>query len=389
MLAILFTFMSIQYLGVSIMKFSLSAFSILMLFSFLSYAETVNVYFGTSGKDGDGIYTAKFNTATGKLSKPVLAANVRNSGFLAWSPDKSKLYSLAALEGGAGVVGYKVAEDGSLKEFTSSLINDGGGAHISVHPSGKFLLTAQYGGGSVAFFPLNAAGELGKSIIHEHEGGSKVVANRQDSPHPHWTGYSPDGKFAFVPDLGTDCIHIYKVNSENSGITKHGLAKSIPGGGPRHMRFSADGKFIYLLNELALSVSTFKYNSATGEATLLTVEKALSEEVKAKETFNSSAEILIHPNGKFVWSSNRGNDSITAYKADPATGKLTFTESEHIRGAWPRNINIDPSAKWILAAGQHSNTISVFQINQENGELAYFSMNVVNVPGPLCIVFRK
>jgi len=367
----------------------LKAFLASMVLSPLCLAEKINVYFGTSGKEGDGIYTAKFDTAKGKLSKPSLAAELRNSGFLAWSPDKTKLYSLASLEGGSGVVGYKVSKDGSLEKFTSSLITDGGGCHISVHPSGKFLLTAQYGGGSTAFFPLTANGELGKAVVIEHEGGSKVVGNRQNSPHPHWTGYSPDGKFAFVPDLGTDCIHIYKIKDDHSGITKHGLAKSIPGGGPRHMRFSADGKFIYLLNELALSVSTFKYDSAKGEAKLLTVEKALSEEVKAKETFNSSAEILIHPNGKFVWSSNRGNDSITSYKADPATGKLTFTESEHIRGAWPRNINIDPSAKWILAAGQHSNTISVFQINQETGELSYNSKNVVNVPGPLCIVFKK
>ena len=355
----------------------------------LCLAEKIDVYFGTSGKEGDGIYSAKFDTAKGKLSKPQLAAKIKGSGFLAWHPTKAILYSLGSIEGGPGVAGFKVSKDGSLEQFTSSLINDGGGAHISVHPSGKFLMTAQYGGGSAAFFPINADGTLGKSVVHEHEGGSNVVANRQKSPHPHWTGYSPDGKFAFVPDLGTDCIHIYKVNSDNSGISKHGLAKTIPGGGPRHMRFSADGKFIYLLNELTLSVSTFSYDSAKGEAKLLTVEKALSDEVKAKETFNSAAEILVHPNGKFVWSSNRGNDSITSYKADPATGKLTFTEAESIRGAWPRNINIDPSAKWILAAGRHSNTISVFKIDQETGELVYNRMNVVNVPAPICILFQK
>ena len=140
---------------------------------------------------------------------------------------------------------------------------------------------------------------------------------------------------------------------------------------PRHMRFSADGNFIYLLNELSLSVTTFSYDKDKGEAQKLTTTPSLSNQVKAEETFNSAAEILIHPNGKFVWSSNRGNDSITCYLANPSTGKLSVTEVEPIRGAWPRNINIDPTSKWILAAGAHSNTVAVHKIDQETGKLSF------------------
>ena len=124
--------------------------------------------------------------------------------------------------------------------------------------------------------------ELGQSVVIDHDGGSKVVGNRQNSPHPHWCGFSPDGRYAFVPDLGTDNIHIYKVSADKESITKHALAASVPGGGPRHMRFSADGNFIYLLNELSLSVTTFAYDKATGKAKRLTTTPSLSDEVKGK-----------------------------------------------------------------------------------------------------------
>ena len=354
-----------------------------------SLAEKIDVYFGTGGRASEGIYHSKFDTESGKFSQPKVAAKVKGPGFLAWHPDRSKIYAVAGIDGGPGVAGFHVKKDGSLEQFTSSLVRDGGGTHIAVHPSGNFLLTAQYGGGSTALFPLNDEGELGKSVIIDHEGGSKVVGKRQDSPHPHWCGFSPDGKYAFVPDLGTDNIHIYKVNTEQTGIDKHSLAASVPGGGPRHMRFSADGKFIYLLNELSLSVTTFAYDKNTGKSEKLTTTPSLSDEVKSEETFNSAAEILIHPNGKFVWSSNRGNDSITCYKSDPSTGKLIVTEVEPIRGAWPRNINIDPTSNWILAAGAHSNTIAVHKIDQETGKLSFQTRSIISVPGPICILFKQ
>lgn len=364
-------------------------FAALIAMSSLAFAEPIDVYFGTGGRESKGIYRATFDPENGKLTDAQVAAEINGPGFLAWHPDGTKIYAVAGVEGGAGVAGFHVKDDGALEQFTSSVNPDGGGAHVAVHPSGKFLLTAQYGGGSVALFPIGADGKLGDAVVHEHEGGSKVVDGRQDSPHPHWCGFSPDGKFAFVPDLGTDNIHVYQVDAAKPAITKHGLAASVPGGGPRHMRFSADGKFIYLLNELTLSVTTFAYNAEAGTAARLTTTPALSEEVKAKEGFNSAAEILVHPGGKFVWSSNRGNDSITCYRADPATGQLIVTEVEPIRGAWPRNINIDPTSRWILAAGADSNTISVHQIDEETGELTFLTKGVINVPGPICILFGK
>ena len=362
--------------------------AVLMMGSMVRGA-VLKVYFGTGGNQTKGIYHAGFDTDKGKLSQAKLVAEIGSPGFLALHPDKKKLYAVGQLEGEAVVVGYHIKPSGDLKQFTVSPIRDGGGAHIAVHPSGRFLLTAQYGGGSTALFPLDRNGKLGTSVRSEHEGGSGVVRGRQDKPHPHWCGYSPDGRFAFVPDLGMDGIVIYRVDQAKPAISKHGFVPSVPGGGPRHMRFSVDGKFIYLLNELSLSVTSFAYNPATGTTTQQSTTPALSAAVKAKETFNSAAEILVHPNGRFVYSSNRGNDSVTVYQADPTSARLTVTEVEPIRGAWPRNINMDPFGRWLLAAGAHSNTISVHAIDQDTGELSYQRQGIINVPGPICILFAE
>ncbi len=350
-------------------------------------AETRTVFFGTGGRGADGIYRATFNTETGKLTPADLAAEVKGPGFLALHPDGDKLYAVASWDNEAGAVAYRLGKDGSLELLNRMPSGDGGGAHVAVHPSGKFLLTAQYGGGSVALFPLDDDGRLGEATVTEHEGGSGVVPKRQDSPHPHWCGFSPDGRFALVPDLGLDGIVIYEVDPGAPSIRKHGFAESVPGGGPRHMRFSPDGRFIYLLNELSLSVTTFAWDAAKGTATKVSVTPALSEEAKAGETFNSAAEILVHPSGRFVYSSNRGHDTVTVYHADPATGQLEVAQVQPVRGAFPRNINLDPTSHWLLAAGADSNTIAVHAVDQETGRLTYQLGGVINVPSPICILF--
>jgi len=361
-----------------------------LLFASVSFSATVDVYFGTGGNGAKGIFRSTFDTETGKLSAATLAAEIGNPGFIALSPDESHLYAACQKDGVPSVAAYRIEPDGGLSFLNATPIGDGGGAHISVHPSNKFLMTAQYGGGSTAVFPILSDRRVGeRSQLFEHEGGSGVVASRQNKPHPHWTGYSPDGKFAFVPDLGLDQIVIYKVNTAKGTLSTHGVAQSIPGGGPRHMRFSVDGKFIYLLNELELAVTTFAYNAKKGTTERLSTTRALSPQTKSQELFNSSSEILVHPNGRFLYSGNRGNDSVTAYRANPETGELSVIEVEPIRGEWPRNINLDASGRWLLAAGQYSNSVSVFEVDQKTGKLAYQTRSVINVPGCICIVFKE
>jgi 6-phosphogluconolactonase len=364
---------------------------ILSIFSFSLplLAKPIDIFFGTGGRGSQGIYYATFNPENGKFTPSKLAAEIGSPGFLTTLPNGKILYSLGRWDGGSGALGYHIGLNGELKEFTRMACPDGGGAHIAIHPSGKFLLTAQYGGGSVAMFPLDKNGHLQKPTVIEHQGGSKVVERRQESPHPHWTGFSPDGKYALIPDLGLDQIVIYKVDTNKPSISKHGVAQSVPGGGPRHMRFSTDGKFIYLLNELSLSVTTFAWDAQKGTAKRLTTTPSLSEKVKTGESFNSAAEILVHPNGQFVYSSNRGHDTVSVYKANPETGKLKVIQVQPVRGAFPRNINLTPNANWLLAAGADSNTIAAHRIDQETGKLTYQRGSVTNVLSPICILFIK
>lgn len=350
-------------------------------------AEPVPVYFGTGGPGAKGIYRATFDAAKGKLTAAELVAEVGAPGFLALHPAGDKLYAVANFTGGPGAIGYKIGAKGELTVINSSPIGDGGGAHIAVHPSGKFLLTAQYGGGSTALFPLDADGRLGTAQLVKHTGGSGVVKPVQEKPHAHWAGFSPDGRFALVPDLGLDGIVIYRIDLAKPAIERHGFAASVPGGGPRHLRFSPDGKFIYLLNELSLSVTTFAWDAAAGTAQKLADVPTLSAEVKAKEAMNAAAEILVHASGRFVYASNRGNDTVTVYRADPATSALNVIQVQPVRGAFPRNINLAPDGGWLLAAGADSNTVAVHKVNPTTGELTYQTKGVINVPAPICILF--
>ena len=355
--------------------------------SFSLLAKPIDIFFGTGGRGAEGIYHATFNPINGKFTPSKLAAEIGSPGFLTTHSNGKILYSLGRWNGNAGALGYQISPKGELKEFTRMVCPDGGGAHIAIHPSGKFLLTAQYGGGSVAMFPLDKDGHLQNPTVIEHEGGSKVVERRQESPHPHWTGFSPDGKYALIPDLGLDQIVIYKVDTNKPAIIYHGVAQSVPGGGPRHMRFSIDGKFIYLLNELSLSVTTFAWDAQMGTAKRLTTTPAISEKVKASESFNSSAEILVHPSGSFVYSSNRGHDTVSVYQANPKTGKLKVVQVQPVRGAFPRNINLTPNADWLLAAGADSNTVAAHRVDPKTGKLTYQRGSVINVPSPICILF--
>ena len=347
------------------------------------------VFFGTGGPGAKGIYRATFDTASGKLSAAELAAEIGSPGFLAVHPEGDKLYAVANTPSGPGAIGYRIGKDGVLAPINSAPTGGGGGAHIAVHPSKKFLLTAQYGGGSVALFPLDAEGRLGAAKLSQHEGGSRVVEKRQDAPHPHYCGFSPDGRFALVPDLGLDGIVIYRVNLDAPAIERHGFAASVRGGGPRHLKFTPDGKFVHLLNELSLSATTFAWDAAAGTARQVGTVPSLSEQAKAGETHNSGAEILMHPNGRTVYFSNRGHDTVTVYRADPGSGALAVIQVQPVRGAFPRNINLAPGAGWLLAAGADSNTVSVHKVNPQSGELTYQTKGVINVPAPICIVFAR
>jgi 6-phosphogluconolactonase len=358
-------------------------------------AAEVDVWIGTitpQNGHSKGIYHAQFDTDSGKLTRPTLAAEIQSPGFLTLHPKGRVLYATGAVDGTPSVVSFRIAKQNGrsqLSPLNSQPIGDGGAAHLATDRTGNVLLSAQYGGGSTAIYPLSQDGTIeAQAKLIKHEGGSGVVAPRQEKPHAHWVGTSPNNRFVFVPDLGMDQVVIYKLDVERADLTPHGRGRVPPGSGPRHMKFHTSGKVIYVLNELALSITAFEYDAENGTMTAIQTIPTVSEENKAKETFVSASEIRVHPSGKFVYAANRGHDTITAFRVDPDSGRLTEIECEPIRGSWPRNFNIDPTGKWLLAAGRDSNTLAVFSIDGTSGELTY-TRTTVMVPTPICVEFGK
>ncbi len=356
-------------------------------------SETLDVWIGTGRSSlSKGIYHCRFNTADGKLSEPTLAASMEGPGFLAMHPTQSVLYAVGGLQAEQVVAAFtidRMNDTPALRFLNAVPIGDGGAAHVSLDSTGKTLFTAQYGGGSVAVFSVNADGSIKeRTQLIDHEGGSKSVAGRQDASHAHWTGVSPDNRFAFVPDLGLDQVVIYKFDAIAGAINAHGKGVVSPGSGPRHMKFHPNGKWIYVLNELGMTVTMFDYETALGTMTARQTIETVPADRLAREKAKSTSEIRIHPNGKFVYAANRGHDTISVFKVNETSGELTRIQIENVRGATPRNFNLTPDGNWLLAAGQLSDTLGVFSIDPTSGMIT-FDQNSVFAPTPICVLFDK
>lgn len=337
--------------------------------------------------DSAGIYHLSFDDEKGKLSQSTLVAEQQGAGFLAKHPRLPVLYST----GGQAICSWKISRDASgvgLQKINELPTGDGGSAHIGLDRTGRVLLSAQYGGGSVVSFPLNEDGAIGSRASKiEHDEPSGVVQGRQESCHPHWVGVSPDNRFVLVPDLGADKIFVHKLDATTAKLTRHGSVDTPAGGGPRHYKFHPHLPVGYVVNELSMAVTVLAFEADAGSLAVRQTIPTLSAQQLAGERFNSGSEIRVHPSGKFVYSANRGHDTITAFAVDMETGQLTLIEQEPIRGSWPRNFNLDPSGRWLLAAGRDSNTLAVFQIDQHKGELQYV-LESAQVPAPICVLVK-
>lgn len=363
------------------------------------WAEQATIWIGTGTSSRDeaaGIYRATLDLESGEISAAERAAKIGSPGFLALHPNGRVLYSVCDLPDsrGPGVAAYAIdrgedpyqdrGEGPRLRLLNTQPIGDGGAAHLAADPTGRCLFTAQYGGGSVAVFPLGEDGTIKpRSALVEHE-GSGPNRSRQEGPHPHWVGVDPTNQFLMVPDLGIDQVVVYRTDLNAGEIERHGAGECPPGAGPRHMKFSPDGMFAYVGNELDLSITVFRYDDGSLEP--IQTITTLPEELR--EVDNTVSEVRIHPTGKFLYAANRGHDSIAVFQVDQATGKLTFVELEPIRGSWPRNFNLDPTGRWLVAAGANSNTLSVFELDQETGGLV-FAGRTVNCPKPICVEFQE
>jgi len=356
-------------------------------------ASEYYVYVGTYTRGGKskGIYILKMDMKTGKLTPSGVAEGIENPSFLEIHPSGKYLYAVSEIadfdgQKAGGVYALKInRKDGSLKLLNGRSSVGPGPCHLTIDAAGKNVLVANYGGGSVACLPLLASGGLEEaSSFIQHE-GSSVNARRQSGPHAHSINVSPDNRFAVAADLGLDKILVYAFDANNGKLTPHDppFAKVAPGAGPRHFHFHPSGKFAYVINEMDLTVNAFSYNADKGELTTIQTISTIPDADRGQRGL-STAEVRVHPSGKFLFGSNRGHDTIVVYRINQDTGKLTLIENESTQGQTPRNFFIDPTGACLLAENQSSDTIVVFRIDQESGELTATN-HIAEIPSPVCI----
>ena len=255
-----------------------------------------------------------------------------------------------------------------------------------VDPAGKNVLVANYSGGSVACLPLNADGTLRPASAFVQHTGSSVNPARQKAPHAHGIYTDPANRFVFVPDLGLDQVKIYRFDPEKGTLTPNdpAFASVSPGAGPRHFAFDPKGRFGFVINEMVCTMTAFRYEPATGRLSEIHTVSTLPEGVAVQPSY-STAEVFAHPNGRFLYGSNRGHDTIAVFSID-GQGRLKLVENEPSLAKIPRGFGIDPTGKYLIAGGQSSDTAHVFRIDQINGRLEPTGQSV-SVGSPVCVEF--
>jgi 6-phosphogluconolactonase len=355
--------------------------------------SAMHVYFGTyTGDASKGIYVSHFDAASGQLSAPQLAAEVVSPAFLALHPNRGFLYavneigSFKDLPGGAVSAFAIEPGTGRLRLLNQESTRGGGPCHLTVDPSGSAVLVANYGGGSIAVLPVRPNGDLGPTQVFVQHSGSSVNSQRQLAPHAHGIYVDASNRFVFVPDLGIDKVLVYRWDSTALALQPHEspATRLAPGAGPRHFAFHPGGRFAYVINELLNTITAFAYAPTSG---LLQEIQTLTTLPEHFEGQNSTAEIVVHPSGRFLYGSNRGHDSLAMYAIDPSTGRLVLLGHEPTQGRTPRNFAIDPTGTWLLAANQGSGNVVVFRVNRETGKLQSVG-HAVAVPTPVCVLFR-
>lgn len=354
--------------------------------------HAVPVFIGTNtgnNSTSKGIYLADFDPATGKLSEPVLAAEYQNPGFLALHPVKPVVYACGApgtpfADGSSSVAAFSIGQDHDLKFLGEASSGGKGACHVAVDATGGTVAVANYGDGTFSTIKLGEDGAPGAAASVISNKGSGPSLPRQDGPHAHGVYFDKANQHLFMPDLGLDQVFVYPFDAANSKLGERlpSLATA-PGAGPRHMAFSADEKNAYVINELDNTVLATSH--ADGKLTSLGTVATLPGSFTDK---NTTAEIEVHSNGKFVYASNRGHDSIAVYRRDGKTGALAFLQHAPCGGKTPRHFKIDPSGKWLLCAHQASNTISVLALDPETGLLAAPG-HTIAAPSPICLLFAR
>ncbi len=342
----------------------------------------------TNGKC-KGIYLSRLDLQTGALSAPELVAEASNPSFLAIHPSNQYLYAVnedATTKGEhTGSVSAFALDAGSGKLTPLNKQSSKGEApcHISIDKTGRNALVVNYSSGSVIVLPIQEDGHLVEASCHIQHTGSSVDKSRQKEAHAHSVFLDPSNSYAIVSDLGNDKVYSYKLNTEGGTLSEVGTATMKPGAGPRHYAFHPNGKWGYVINELDNTVTQTNFDKSTGK---MSVVKSYSTLPKGYNKTSYCSEILVHPNGKFLYGSNRLHDSIAIFSIDQSNGDLKLLGTEPTQGKYPRNFSIDPSGKFMLVANQNEGGITVFHVDSETGMLKSTGHRL-DLDHPVCIKF--
>jgi 6-phosphogluconolactonase len=375
------------------LKFIVLPFIILLLNSCSTRVHEYLVYVGTyTGKGSEGIYAYRFNPSNGDLRPIGLVAKTANPSFITIDPGGRFLYAVNEIDsfqnkpGGAVSVFAINRESGKLTLLQQVSSLGAAPAHLSLDKSGRYLMVANYNGGNAAVFPIGRDGKLGQHSAFIQNAGSGPNASRQAGPHAHFISVTTDNRYVMIADLGIDKVLEYRFNADNGSLTPvdSGFVKLDPGSGPRHIAFPSPGKFVYVLNELNSTVTGFSYEP-TGMMHKMQTISTLPASFAGE---NTAAEITADANGRCLYVSNRGDNSIILFRINADDGRLNPVEWVSGGGKTPRSFAIDLTGHWLFVANQDSDNIVLFQVDQASGQLNQTSQTL-RLISPVCINFLK
>jgi 6-phosphogluconolactonase len=348
------------------------------------------IFLGTYTRNSEsrGIYATRLDGETGALSTPKLAAEAIDPAWLTLSPDRKRLYAIHGSAAQAVAFNIDVA-NAKLSPLTSTGSPAGAPtvnapSHLAVDATGRVLLAANYRDGFVAAIPISADGSLGTATKIMHEGRG-THPTRQEKPHVHSVTLSPDNRFVIVADLGLDRLYTYALDAAAAKLTAANPAfvASPAGSGPRHFKFSVDGRHGYVINELDNTIGVFNYEPRSGALTPLQTISTLPAGFTGQ---NITAEVRVHPNGRFLYGSNRGDDSIAVYSISGGTGQLSLVEIVKTGGRTPRNFSLSADGRWLVCGHQDTALVTVFRIDASSGRLTR-TTHTAQVPSCVCVQF--
>jgi len=354
--------------------------------------HVIYVYIGSytdeQNKQGIGLYT--FDRQSGELELVEAYTDLPNASFLTINKARTHLYAVSELAEYQGMFGgaaaaYKLDnETGKLEKLNEQPTHGAAPCYISSDKAGRCVYAANYSSGSVTVYPVEADGSLGEHVqLLQHEGEWGPNAQRQEGPHAHSIVPTPDNRYALSADLGLDRLFIAAIDAENGRLVPHSEVVLQPGSGPRHLAFSTDKRYVYVVNELGSTVTVLRADWAAGTLTAVQDLTTLPEGFSGA---NTCADIHLSSDGRFLYASNRGHDSIAVYAVDSESGTLTLVQLQATQGRTPRNFALTPQGDYLLAANQDSDSITVFRVDAETGMLESTGQTAA-VGKPVCVRF--